>query len=326
MLIFKDFIMKKKFFCFALIAFFCVNIFGLDYVHSLDDCAFQISVPESLFPGYPVKIQLTTISQNLQIKEATAYVRKINSNKNVSKAQFYSIEKNISKNQNLQVLVPLDSMVNPGEYKVIVTGKGILGNKEISFEKNYPLEIKDREFIKETLYLNASNTAIKTDSSKERNDQIERLNNILFTTNTDSIYSSGIFSLPTTSKRRTSFYGDRRIYEYSNGNSSTSLHYGIDFGIPTGTSVTACDRGKVVLVEFRISTGWTVVIEHMPGLYSLYYHMSKTLVEVGEIVEKDTEIALSGATGLATGPHLHWEVRLLGVAIDPDFFTENKLY
>ena len=54
--------------------------------------------------------------------------------------------------------------------------------------------------------------------------------------------------------------------------------------------------------------------------------MSKLEVEVGQSVKQGERLGLSGATGLATGPHLHWEVRLLGVAIDPDFFVANKLY
>ena len=77
------------------------------------------------------------------------------------------------------------------------------------------------------------------------------------------------------------------------------------------------------MAENRISTGWSVCIEHLPGLYSLYYHMSKLNVEVGQIVEKGKLLGLSGSTGLATGPHLHWEVRLNIEAVNPDFFTED---
>jgi murein DD-endopeptidase MepM/ murein hydrolase activator NlpD len=135
------------------------------------------------------------------------------------------------------------------------------------------------------------------------------------------VYQQGAFSPPTTATRRTSFFGDRRVYAYSNGKSSTTEHYGIDYGVPTGTAVFACAAGKIVMAEDRISTGWSVVIEHLPGLYSLYYHMDSLAVKVNQIVKMGDEIGKSGATGLATGPHLHWEMRLHGNAVSPDFFT-----
>ena len=72
-----------------------------------------------------------------------------------------------------------------------------------------------------------------------------------------------------------------------------------------------------------MTTGWSVVIEHLPGLYSLYYHMSELKVKEGDIVKEGQLIGLSGATGLATGPHLHWEMRLNMAAVNPDFFTED---
>jgi murein DD-endopeptidase MepM/ murein hydrolase activator NlpD len=129
--------------------------------------------------------------------------------------------------------------------------------------------------------------------------------------------------LPSKLTRRTSFFGDRRIYKYTNGRSETSLHNGIDFGIPLNTPVCACGAGKVIMSEYRISTGWTIVIEHLPGLYSLYYHLNNISVETGTMVKAGDDIALSGNTGLSTGPHLHWEMRLLGEAVNPDFFIET---
>ena len=78
------------------------------------------------------------------------------------------------------------------------------------------------------------------------------------------------------------------------------------------------------MAENRISTGWSVVIEHLPGVYSLYYHMDSLTVEKGDMVKRGTLIGYSGATGLATGPHLHWEVRVNGNAVNPDFFVSDE--
>jgi murein DD-endopeptidase MepM/ murein hydrolase activator NlpD len=84
--------------------------------------------------------------------------------------------------------------------------------------------------------------------------------------------------------------------------------------------VFAAGAGRVALAENRISTGWSVVIEHLPGLYSLYYHMDSLAVKAGQMVKQGEEIGKSGATGLATGPHLHWEMRLNGSPVNPDMF------
>ena len=65
-------------------------------------------------------------------------------------------------------------------------------------------------------------------------------------------------------------------------------------------------------------TGNSVIIEHMPGLFSLYFHMSVISVAVGDVVEKGQLIGQVGMTGLATGPHLHWEVDACRSPVDPD--------
>ena len=101
------------------------------------------------------------------------------------------------------------------------------------------------------------------------------------------------------------------------------MHNGNDYGIPEGTEVKACADGKVVMAENRISTGWSIVIEHLPGLYSLYYHLSKMDVKEGDMVKQGDLIGKSGSTGLATGPHLHWEMRLNGSAVRPEFFLQD---
>lgn len=216
--------------------------------------------------------------------------------------------------------VPLSSYIEPRKYylKVIFSAFGM---EEVGLV--LPVTIKEKKFVEETLHLNAQNTAIKTDSSPARTQQINKLNEILDTADYDAVFQKGAFTPPTTATRRTSFFADRRIYAYNNGKSSTSLHYGIDYGIPTGSEVKSCAAGLVMLAEWRNSTGWSIVIEHLPNLYSLYYHLDEMLVKEGDFVNTGDLIGKSGATGLATGPHLHWEIRLKMEAVNPDFFIEN---
>ena len=67
------------------------------------------------------------------------------------------------------------------------------------------------------------------------------------------------------------------------------------------------------------------MIEHLPGLFSLYYHLSALVAKQGEVVERGQIIGLSGMTGFATGPHLHWEVEASGIAVDPDALASGPL-
>ncbi len=219
--------------------------------------------------------------------------------------------------------IPLSTWLEKGEFTLIYTYKDSTG---ITQEEKYPIIVNPKDFINEDIPLNAANTAIRTDTSEKKVAQIDRLNEVLEKVNVDTNYYDGCFIQPVDSQRRTSFFGDRRTYVYNTGTRSVSEHYGIDFGVPTGTPVKACGSGKVVLAEDRVSTGWSIVIEHLPGLYSLYYHMDSLIAKEGDIVKQGDLIGKSGATGLATGPHLHWEIRLRGLAVNPDFFKEIQLF
>ncbi|MBI5212801.1 MAG: M23 family metallopeptidase [Nitrospirae bacterium] len=94
-------------------------------------------------------------------------------------------------------------------------------------------------------------------------------------------------------------------------------HNGIDIAVPEGTSVTSAESGKVVFSGYSSGYGNCIIMEHENGLTSLYAHNSLNLVKAGDIVDKGKTIALSGSTGRATGPHLHFEVRKDGATVDP---------
>ncbi len=96
-----------------------------------------------------------------------------------------------------------------------------------------------------------------------------------------------------------------------------STHQGLDFRVGPGTSVAAVNRGKIILAQPLFFEGNCVVIDHGQGLLTLYLHLSKFLVNEGDIVGKGQPIALSGGTGRATGPHLHLAVRWQGVYLNP---------
>jgi murein DD-endopeptidase MepM/ murein hydrolase activator NlpD len=101
---------------------------------------------------------------------------------------------------------------------------------------------------------------------------------------------------------------------------SSGYHTGVDFVVPTGTTVKAVAAGTVVSAAYDGAYGNEVVIRHADGEYSQYAHMSQLSVSAGQTVTEGQQIGLSGATGNVTGPHLHFEIRTTpyyGSDVDP---------
>lgn len=95
------------------------------------------------------------------------------------------------------------------------------------------------------------------------------------------------------------------------------MHSGIDIGTPRGTTIVAATRGTVVSAGRLGGFGNTVIIDHGGGIMTLYAHNSRLLVTKGQEVMRGQRIALAGSTGMSTGPHLHFEVRINGKFVDP---------
>jgi len=98
---------------------------------------------------------------------------------------------------------------------------------------------------------------------------------------------------------------------------TTRLHTGIDFGSAYGTAIAAAAAGTVIHASGFGGYGNTVIIDHGGGMSTLYAHQSSINVSNGAVVETGDTIGFVGSTGLSTGPHLHFEVRILGSPVDP---------
>ncbi len=97
-------------------------------------------------------------------------------------------------------------------------------------------------------------------------------------------------------------------------------HAGLDFAVARGTPVKASAAGTVLASDDYFFNGKTIFIDHGNGLITLYCHLDQFDVQAGQTVSKGQLIGLSGETGRATGPHLHWSVVLNGVMVDPELF------
>ncbi|HRX03572.1 MAG TPA: peptidoglycan DD-metalloendopeptidase family protein [Anaerolineae bacterium] len=109
-------------------------------------------------------------------------------------------------------------------------------------------------------------------------------------------------------------YGQRRSY---NGGPVSGYHTGQDFAAPEGVPVLAPASGTVVLAEPLDVRGNAVVIDHGAGVFTGYWHLSQIDVQAGQQVKPGDQLGLVGTTGLSTGNHLHWEMRVHGIAVDP---------
>ncbi len=132
-------------------------------------------------------------------------------------------------------------------------------------------------------------------------------------------YAGGVMKWPTAGYTRISSpfgYRIHPIYKVK------KMHSGIDIDAPSGATIAAANSGKVILAGWNGGYGNCVIIDHGDGIATLYGHQSKILVSVGDKVGKGDTIGKVGSTGLSTGPHLHFEVRKDGKAINPmPYFT-----
>jgi len=127
----------------------------------------------------------------------------------------------------------------------------------------------------------------------------------------------GLFASPVPADFKdcwTSLFGNRRSY---NSGTYDSFHSGLDFCGRVGTELYAVAPGKVIYTNMLIVRGGVVVIDHGWGVYTAYDHLSEILVQPGNAVQPGQLIGLGGDTGRTTGPHLHWEVWVGGVQVNP---------
>lgn len=135
----------------------------------------------------------------------------------------------------------------------------------------------------------------------------------LTSTITPERYFDGLFGLPAAAIMNAP-YGTRRSY---NGGAVDHYHNGADFAGAPGSPIFAAAPGQVVLADTLHIRGISVVIDHGWGVYTNYAHMTERLVTLGQFVTAGQQIGTIGKTGRATGAHLHWEVWLNGVSVDP---------
>jgi murein DD-endopeptidase MepM/ murein hydrolase activator NlpD len=205
----------------------------------------------------------------------------------------------------------------PGKYPLVVE----IDNGEAPVIKEQTIEVVSRDFAEQRITVSKQMQENTATAEKQAQDaqtgaavrqKAEKLG-------LPPMWSDA-FIMPVTG-RKTSDFG---LIRYVN-NKENGRHSGWDLAAPTGTPVVAVNEGRVVFAGSLYATGYTVILHHGLDLYSAYAHLSMITVQEGERVSRGQQVGKVGATGLATGPHLHLTMRVGEIPVDPALFIDKTV-
>jgi len=201
----------------------------------------------------------------------------------------------------------------PGTYTLHVDGNGP-GEKEAAM--SYAVAVAAAHYPTSALKV-ASAFVEPPKETLARIEEDQATKKKVFATTMPEIRWSGSFQPPAEAEV-SGVFGSARTF---NG-VKKSQHTGLDFRVTTGTPIAATNGGTVILARPLYFEGNCVIIDHGQGLLTLYLHLSEFKVKEGDEVEKGQLLGLSGGTGRATAPHLHFAVRWRGEYLDPKTLFE----
>ena len=204
-------------------------------------------------------------------------------------------------------LLGIDMQDEPGAYELAVEVKQGEQAKQLSFN----VLVAKEKFTVEHLTLPKEKVDLDEKATARWKAEQEQVKEALAENSRMKLWHSNF--LEPVSGKRTGIFGSVRIM---NGK-PRNPHNGEDIGAPMGTEVAATNDGVVRLTVDHIFSGRGVFVDHGLGFYSMYFHLSDILVKDGDLVKAGQIIGKVGATGRATGPHLHWGVKLNGARVNP---------
>ena len=213
--------------------------------------------------------------------------------------------------------VPAEASMEPGEHQLRLRYEAHSG---VTVTRSYSVEVEERHFASQQITLPAEQSPLLEQEVLQS--ELDYLAPIWSQAATPVQWRQ-TFGLPlSTQVPTTSPYGIERSY---NGGVFQSFHTGQDFAAPGGSPVVAAGDGIVVLAEQLKVRGVSVILDHGAGLFTGYWHLREAVVVPGAKVQAGEAIGFVGTTGRSTGEHLHWELRIYGLAVDPMPFLDRPL-
>ena len=211
-----------------------------------------------------------------------------------------------------RLLLGTDPWSATGSFQVLLSARGPAGTVQAA--TGY--RVLPRPYPRRTVTLPSGKVALL---SPQVGQEEEALAGAALAVRTDRQLWSGPFQEPIPGAPIDSPYGEQGVY---NGRLEW-FHGGVDFTAKTGTPVHAAAAGMVTLARHLPRGGDTVIVNHGQGVFSEYLHLSRSEVAVGQVVSAGQVVGLVGATGLTTGPGLHWGVFVNGIPVDPLSWAQN---
>lgn len=258
----------------------------------------------------------------IEVKPAVAWQGKVISVKITSAEDFSSIKARFigktftcfKDGSDFKGIVGVPLNQKPGRYPLRLTAYRKQGKKE-----NFRLliSVEATSFPVSKFYLKPSRNKLR--SPKIVNNEWFRIEKVLLVEDLLN-KRSDLFVLPAKGPISQGF-GHREIIN----DKLAGQHRGVDFAVPVSTEVIAPNNGKVVFADQLQAFGGAMVVDHGQGIQTLYFHLSKFIAKVGQDVKKGSVIALSGNSGISSGPHLHWGMSVHNLRVDPMQWVKNEI-
>ena len=265
---------------------------------TIDTTAPQISLEpfvEQVFQGDTLPVFVKS-DENLSFIQGEVFGRKVT---------FYQSKQHPQKYRGLVGIYMLAELV---PYTLSITTIDSVGN-EITTQFN--IQVLGKAFRKDVINLPEKKVGLLSDTEAINLDYYKI--DTAFSQKTELQYWQGPFLRPVDGLI-SSYFGDQRVY---NNGIIANCHQGIDVAHEAGTPIKTANKGQVVLAERLHLYGITVIIDHGQGVLTMYCHMNERLVSENDRVEKGQHIGYIGDTGVSTAPHLHWEMRVENMPVDP---------